>query len=257
LTICLAGMLGALALASDVQPARAATTVDVDDCGFGDVGRPPACEPSVYIQADRGPNDIMLHWNNAQTRFTLTDSLAKVIAPDCRQVTGHRANCPYPANPHDNLAISGRDGDDRISVGTFPSTGLGPELIGGPGRDVISGGPLEDFIYGGMGADIVWGFAGDDFITGGGGNFVKHERPSPDALHGGSGDDEIGDAYDKGPDSSFGGAGKDRIHASEGSVDEQIVGGKGEDRCHIDQRRDPGPRQCETVKGGPGNSKNA
>jgi Ca2+-binding RTX toxin-like protein len=244
----LIGIVATISLAVPGPSAHAATTVYIDDCGYADLGRPPVCEPSIYIQADLGRNSIALRWSRSGARFTVSDSQAKVIAPDCRRLSPHSANCPYESvGPGDNFAISGRDGNDRISVGEFPRTPLGPELIGGPGHDVVLGGPFADFMYGGMGADVLWGSGGHDFITGGGGNFVKHERPSPDVLHGGSGDDRLGDAYDKGADSSYGGAGKDRIYAAEGSPDAVITAGAGKDQCRVDKRGDPTAHSCEKL----------
>jgi Ca2+-binding RTX toxin-like protein len=84
--------------------------------------------------------------------------------------------------------ISGRGGNDAVSIneveGALPAT----NMLGGDGHDVLVGGSGNDVLSGERGDDTVLGKGGADLLTGGNGNDVltgAGARPNtPERGHG-------------------------------------------------------------------------
>lgn len=76
-----------------------------------------------------------------------------------------------------SVKVLGGGGDDRVRSSPRSSA----VLDGGPGRDVLVGGPRGDWLDGGPGSDRLLGRGGRDVLDGGG--------PAPDVLDGGAGAD--------------------------------------------------------------------
>jgi Ca2+-binding RTX toxin-like protein len=117
----------------------------------------------------------------------------------------------------------GRSGDAAdILVGTSTAKGFiegdaivgGTRLLGGPGDDVLSGGPYPNAVFGGRGDDVLRGRGGPDWIFGNAGS---------DHLDGGRGRDELN-----------AGRGEDRMYARDGTRD-KVVGGTGRDWACVDR----------------------
>lgn len=98
------------------------------------------------------------------------------------------------------------------------------QIIGGTGKDRLTGGHGDDKISGGDGRDRLSGKRGDDVLDGGAG---------ADRLKGGRGDDAL-----------HGGAGHDRLKGGRGA--DLLDGGKGQDIL-------VGGRGADTLSGGTGN----
>ena len=79
-----------------------------------------------------------------------------------------------------SINVSGLNGPDTIVVD--PAVSLNSTLLGGNGKDVLTGGSGEDTIDGGNGKDVIAGGAGDDILNGG---------RCKDVIDGGDGDDFI------------------------------------------------------------------
>ena len=82
------------------------------------------------------------------------------------------------------LGLSGRDSivvDAAVTKPTF--------LMGGNGKDVLTGGSGDDNIDGGNGRDVIAGGAGDDILTGGRSRDVIDGGDGNDVLTGGRGKD--------------------------------------------------------------------
>jgi RTX calcium-binding nonapeptide repeat (4 copies) len=132
----------------------------------------------------------------------------------------------------DLLAVTvgrGDDGDDVLNC--FPQ-GFNCDLRGGPGDDLLTGGPIFDRLFGDRGDDLVRGGGHEDSVVGG---------PGDDRLVGGTGQDSI-----------VGGAGADRLEAREDrSTGEQperdrVDCGAGRRDRALTDRRDR-VRRCERL----------
>lgn len=110
-------------------------------------------------------------------------------------------------------------------VAGAPGTRADDELIGGGGRDRLSGGRGEDVLLGRGSADCLDGGRGDDLVSGGAG---------ADRIRGGSGTDRL-----------VGGSGADRIHARDGRRD-LVRCGAGSDVAIVD--RSDRVSGCERVR---------
>ena len=87
------------------------------------------------------------------------------------------------------VSVSGLSGHDTVAVDaavTLPTT-----LLGGNGKDNLTGGSGVDTIDGGNGKDVLAGAAGDDVLTGGNGRDVLDGGEGNDALSGGRGRDQV------------------------------------------------------------------
>ena len=115
---------------------------------------------------------------------------------------------PMVANTTE-IVVSGRSGDDTISLDETNGALPPAQLFGGSGNDVLTGG---------SGADLLFGQSGNDTLNGGAGN---------DTLNGGSGNDTVVGGV--GADSAFLGAGKDTFVWNPGDGDDVVEGGSGFD----------------------------
>jgi Ca2+-binding RTX toxin-like protein len=87
------------------------------------------------------------------------------------------------------IRIEGLNGHDTILVGaaiTVPAT-----ILGGNGRDVITGGSGPDTLDGGNGPDTLTGGAGDDVLSGGNAKDSLDGGDGADTLRGGRGKDRV------------------------------------------------------------------
>jgi len=95
------------------------------------------------------------------------------------------------------LRLSGGNGDDVITIDeTGGAISLAATLLGGNGKDLLTGASGNDRLEGGNGKDILSGVGGNDLLEGGNGK---------DDLSGGLGDDTL-----------LGGNGKDDLDGGEG-----------------------------------------
>ena len=87
------------------------------------------------------------------------------------------------------ISVSGLNGHDTIAVdGTIS---LKATLLGGNGRDTLTGGAGGDLIQGGNGRDTLYGRAGDDTLEGGNAKDVLAGGDGNDSLSGGRGKDTV------------------------------------------------------------------
>lgn len=148
------------------------------------------------------------------------------------------------ATPFRSLTVCGGDGSDKLSISAFdgPLIGRRPEivldgglgndfvgnkhtnftdlpamtLIGGVGRDELSGAVRKDTVSGGRGQDVIRGLGGDDVLAGNAGSDQIRGERDDDRMLGGQGDDVlIGDVAEFAPGDDFanGGSGTDRCDA--------------------------------------------
>jgi Ca2+-binding RTX toxin-like protein len=94
-------------------------------------------------------------------------------------------------------------GNGRDTVVIDAAITLDATLLGGNGKDSLTGGSGNDTLDGGKGKDTLIGGAGDDVLTGDNGK---------DSLDGGAGDDTLDGG--NGRDAMTGGAGKDSFSAN-------------------------------------------
>lgn len=116
-------------------------------------------------------------------------------------------------------------------------------LIGGGGRDTLTGGIDDDFIYGGANHDLIRGGAGNDTLYGGFGHDTIYGGAGDDLIVGGPGNDRMwGEA---GNDTIFGVSGNNRFGG--GAGDDLLVGGTGNDTIY-------GGEGNDTIYGNAGNN---
>ncbi|MGH8556910.1 MAG: calcium-binding protein [Methylococcales bacterium] len=139
---------------------------------YGTPGDDVICGKNGKDIIDGKEGDDMIYGNNG------TDHLSGGLGDDDL----------YGGNGPDDL--SGYDDDhDTIPDGDLNNDGLVDEqdtdqdlLVGGNGKDTLSGGPDDDSLSGENGNDDIYGGDGDDILSGGNGH---------DSLDGGEGDDDI------------------------------------------------------------------
>ncbi len=131
----------------------------------------------------------------------------------------------------DGWALSGFGGNDQLGAQGGLGTGA-PYLLGeftygettldgGPGHDVLTGGPIRETFYGqsgrdairgGGGSDLMYGDAGADRLFGGADGDGLYPGPGDDLIAGGGGGDSYGtEAGAEGADEFRGGPGVDRV----------------------------------------------
>ena len=130
-----------------------------------------------------------------------------------------------------NDKMSGNNGDDTMRGGEGADdikAGGGKDFVdelldtsknvisGGPDNDYVRGGNADDTINGDDGQDILHGYVGNDRIRGGIGDDILQGLSGNDTLEGGDGNDLLVGDWDTGPISHFGA--------------DTLKGGKGDDR---------------------------
>src|SRR5688500_17738117 len=211
--------------------------------GEGNLVTVSPAAPSVFRIEDRGA--ILL----AGERCTPTQDV-------------HVVTCAWtrtPGAPATGVVAYLGDGDDSISYATLTDP-VGVFARGGPGNDVVVGGPGKDFLDGESGSDLLAGGPGRDFLSGD--TYADWLPPAPlashdDDLRGGPGNDELQGG--EGDDSLHGGPGNDFFAGDplrgEGAVSagdapatlpqrsDRIIGGSGNDSTLFANRQagDPAP----------------
>jgi Ca2+-binding RTX toxin-like protein len=188
---------------------------DVDQCsGFAttncDRGPQAGGGPVAYMADAGGPDPGLVVWGGPNSDswtiskgpggLTISGS-ALVAGPGCSG-GGGTVTCALPPAELGYVVIWGGGGNDTINVGGgFAVTTL-TKGDGGPGDDVLNGGPGSDLLFPGeQGSDKLFGGGGDDLVVG---------RPGGgDLLSGGPGSDQLvsdspceGHTYDGGPGQS-------------------------------------------------------
>lgn len=189
---------------------------------------------------------------------------------DLSQVT----NVTYPNLAANGILVEGGNGNDTITGSPF----YGDSLLGGDGRDVISGQGGNDTIDGGDGTDSITGGDGDDSligedgsdtITGDAGNDIITGGNHHDSIDGGAGNDTIDSGQSN--DTVNGGTGDDFINGMDGAdvlngddgndsilggaLDDVITGGVGNDTILGQAGQDTitGGLDNDSLNGGDGN----
>ncbi len=157
-------------------------------------------------------------WENADTKFTLTDSQLLGIGTDS-------------LIDIEQARLFTRSNDDTIDASTFTLGSV--YLYGNGGNDILLGGSANDYLYGGGDNDQITGNDGDDYLNGDDGD---------DTLDGGAGLDRL-----------FGKAGNDSL--SGGTEDDYLVGDDGADTLNGDDGNDElsGGEGNDSLDGGAGN----
>ena len=182
-----------------------------DDCnGFVSATcRPPRSAPRRSSTSRTPTAPTRASWSSAAAaRDNLTvNQTAGALAghrarprpgPGCT-ADGGGVTCARPGAEFGYILLWGGDGNDTLSVGSGIAPTTGVKGDGGPGDDVLNGGPAADVLFPGeSGSDRLAGGAGDDALAG---------RPGGgDTLVGGPGNDNLatddacaGHTYDGGP----------------------------------------------------------
>ena len=165
-----------------------------DDCiGFssetcpGNVGAPPTAyvanpdspDPGVVVFGGGSSDNVTV----SQSGGALQISGSVTPGPGCSP-SGSGVVCPRPSYEFGYVLLWGGDGNDTLSVGGGLSSTTGVKGDGGPGNDVLTGGPAADVLFPGLtGSDKLIGGKGDDALAG---------RPGGgDLLVGGGGNDNL------------------------------------------------------------------
>ena len=99
----------------------------------------------------------------------------------------------HGAEPGDELTVRGRGGDDRLSAGGFPATGMQVTLDGDAGDDDLDGGNGHDTLLGDAGSDSADPNGGDDLALLGDGLDILRWDPGDgsDVVEGQEGHDVL------------------------------------------------------------------
>jgi Ca2+-binding RTX toxin-like protein len=216
----------------------AAVTADTERRGGTTFG------PVTFKAALGEENLVTVSQANGLLRFH--DAINVVRASgDCEQVDDHTASCPVT---EDVAKVKLRDGLDSATVAGLVG------VLGGSGRDFLTGSPGSDNLNGQAGRDTLTGGRGGDTLTGASGR---------DMLFGDRGDDDLIDGERDGnasPDVFAGGASRDTAGSDRG---DRIVYSNRERGLHIDlsrKRHGIGPNHddlagIESVSGGSGDDR--
>jgi Ca2+-binding RTX toxin-like protein len=178
-------------------------------------------------------------------RFEIVDEQGALGEPPlCVNIDRITVSCD--ARPVTLIGADLSDGDDRLFIDHGPHNEV-PALYptyagGGPGSDVLRGGPSDDRLLGGLGRDVVAGGAGTDWLSGGPGSDGLIGFEGDDTLFAGRGNDLL--LGQKGRDRMSGGRGNDVLLAGDGFRERTINCGPGGQQRALMDRRDPRPRGC-------------
>jgi Ca2+-binding RTX toxin-like protein len=186
-----------------------------------------ACELAGICPAER---DTLTYAGRTNDVFVDADG----VADDGEALEGDmvRDNFELIVGGSGDDVLSGSITNSFVEGKAFPR---GTTLEGGPGSDVLRGGPARDFLLGRGGndvvrgnrtADILYGNRGNDRLIGGGGQDSMWGKGGNDRLIGGRGQDDL-----------LGGRGPDLLLAREGRQD-RVNGGFGFDQARIDSGLD-------------------
>jgi Ca2+-binding RTX toxin-like protein len=125
------------------------------------------------------------------------------------------------------IKISGRGGNDTISLDETNGPLPPADMSGGAGNDTLTGGSGNDHLSGDAGDDIIQGRSGTNELRGGGGNDSLIGGNGVDTLLGGDGDDQVDGNL--GNDVAQLGAGNDTFQWDPGDGSDTVEGQSGRD----------------------------
>jgi Ca2+-binding RTX toxin-like protein len=142
------------------------------------VANPESPDPGVVVFGGAGGDTVTV--NESAGGVTISGSVTP--GPGC-SAGGGGVVCARPAFEFGYVLLWGGEGNDNLTVGRLAVT-TGVKGDGGPGDDVLNGGPASDTLFpGASGSDRLVGGAGDDALAG---------RPGGgDTLVGGPGNDNL------------------------------------------------------------------
>ena len=213
----------------------------------------------VFVATDQAPNNLRLSRRLGKIR--IGDLSSPITAgPGCTAIGPHLVSC-NAANIRAAVVKMG-PGADRLIIRTALRLGVvevqggpGPDRVrsegprihafGGPGADLIVGGPRADRHQGGAdddrlrshgGPDTIRGMGGDDLLVGGAGadrmlggagDDNLYGRAGDDLMRGSIGEDIVVDLH--GTDRLYGGADPDYLNTKDGVTGDYENAGAGPD----------------------------
>jgi Ca2+-binding RTX toxin-like protein len=186
------------------------------DGGFAKVngknvtGGPVPCAKIVEVDFNTGAGNDVIDASGVSGEFGEARFPGFGVATGVAAVAGP-GNDRFFGSPAAFNLFYGEDGNDRA--------------IGGPARDLLSGGAGNDYVSGLGGRDSIIGNAGDDRLFGGDAADVISGNAGDDRLNGGAGADILGGG--PGMDTLIGGPGRDRLVGGPGR--DTLRGGPGKD----------------------------
>jgi Ca2+-binding RTX toxin-like protein len=210
-------VLGESSAAGDACAAR---SDDGDGDGEGDGGGPGG-GPGGRICPEGAEYDV-------ESNFC-------VIREDADGGADHRQETIIVGRPYEGerggSVVSLDEARQLAAGGTIPHSaclkGAGPDFVvlGGKGRDTITGANTADRILSLGGRDRVSGGVGNDCIDGGRAGDRLTGDNGRDVIYGGKGNDKLGGSADA--DTLRGGSGRDQLQGADGN--DKLVGGSGGD----------------------------
>ncbi len=193
--------------------------------------------PTVRVVGTAGPDQMRIgRVGRDRTDISVDADADGAAHPDVDVIA-------YSASPV-RYTLDGAQGDDRLD-----SSGTGAEFDGPlpEGRVTLDGGPGDDLVLGGPRRDIIRAGPGDDRIYTRGGDDVIDPGTGVDHVYAGAGDDYIstrGESEPGGFDLYSGGPGDDSIEAIDGER-ERILCGPGFDHVGVDELDEWQSPECE------------
>jgi Ca2+-binding RTX toxin-like protein len=140
-----------------------------------------------------------------------------------------------------SIVISGRGGNDTITLDETGGPLPAATLSGGDGNDTLTGGAGADVLNGDDGNDSLLGKAGNDTLHGGAGNDTLLGNTGTDQAFGDAGDDLMIWNPGEGSDLNEGGDGIDTALVNGGDVAETYTASAANGNRILLQRTSPGP----------------
>lgn len=144
-----------------------------------------------HVASDGQTNVVAISVSSG--RIIVQDTAGLAAGEGCKQTNATKVSCTLPST----FVLDLKDGNDTLTN----SSSVTIYAYGGPGNDVLNGGPGTDGLFAADGNDVLNGGGGNDILSGGTGN---------DVINGGAGDDRIDD--DAGDDTIAAGAGNDVVY---------------------------------------------
>jgi Ca2+-binding RTX toxin-like protein len=143
------------------------------------------------VAVDTGGVKDRITTGNSGTQAIVVDSAGVAAIAPCVAISPTSAGCPVSVQDSVNFSFEVGVGNDEVFL-KGPSLTFGTtNVTGGPGKDVIIGGPLADRFLGGAGADDLDGGPGSDQVIGGLEDDLLRGGPGDDVLSGKAGDDHL------------------------------------------------------------------
>ena len=153
------------------------------EVGFSYTG----ADSSVYLVGGEKRDAVTAQVKNNSVQFVIAEEAGKYVAAAPCKKSGGTINCSLGKSKLGIVSLSGGAGIDGLEINGEKAAQTGNfQLLGGPGKDNLQGGAIEDMLVDGLtqrgGVEHLRGGAGDDAILTSQGTNVLEGGPGGDLL---------------------------------------------------------------------------